>query len=67
MQGRKAQKNASTTRITDSGEFDEHALIEDFRKVVKESELSILKKRTTGGCLCMKAIRVVGTLFQPYF
>jgi hypothetical protein len=40
MQGRKAQKNASTPRITDSGEFDEHALIGDLRILVEESELS---------------------------
>ena len=45
LQGRKAQKNASRTRITDSGELDEHALIGDLRRVVEESELSIPKKR----------------------
>ena len=37
MQGRKAQKNASKTRITDPGELD-----------VEESELSIAKKEGRG-------------------
>jgi hypothetical protein len=41
----KLKKNASKTRITDSGELDEHALIGDLRRVVEESELSIPKKR----------------------
>jgi maltose-binding protein MalE len=37
----KAQKNASTTRITDYGEFDEHELLGDFRRVLEESEPSV--------------------------
>jgi hypothetical protein len=48
MQGRKAQNNASTARITDSGEFDEHALIGDLRRFVEESELSIARKEDDG-------------------
>jgi len=46
MQGRKAQKNGSKTRIAGSGELDEHALIGD--RVVVESELSIPKKKGQG-------------------
>ena len=63
MQGRKAQKNASTTRITDSGEFDEHALIGDFRRVVKESELSIAKKEDHGRMFVHESDSGVVTLF----
>jgi hypothetical protein len=51
MQGRKAQNNASTARITDSGEFDEHALIGDLRRFVERSELSITKKEDDGQML----------------
>jgi hypothetical protein len=43
-----SKKTQARSTITDSGEFDEHALIGDLRRVVEESELSIAKKEVHG-------------------